>query len=253
VSFSGIVKQTRVAEFGGFRREGHAMEDRKRVLSQLDLFAGLGDRELSEISLITKRRRLRAGEALFHKGDEGGDIYVIVSGRLKAYATGPDGDDVVFRYMGAGEVVGELGAFVEGKRTASTVAVEDCELLMIQKRDLIPLLRHQPEISIRLLGVLAARTIKLSESLEDNNFRPVSARLAKCLLSFADRWPEPGKNGAVRIRLRLPQGELGDLVGATRESVNKLIRQWTVEGILEMHDGAVTIKNRAALEKWTEI
>jgi CRP-like cAMP-binding protein len=228
------------------------MDDRKRVLSQLELFAGLGERELGEIALITRRRRLGAGETLFHKGDEGGDVYVIVSGRLKAFATGPEGDDVVFRYMGAGEVVGELGAFVEGKRTASNVAVEDCELLMIQRRELIPLLRRQPEIAIRLLGALAARTIHLSESLEDNNFRPVSARLAKCLISFADRWSEPGKNGSVRIQLRLPQGELGDLVGATRESVNKLVRQWTLEGILDMHDGQVTIKNRAALEKLTE-
>jgi CRP-like cAMP-binding protein len=228
------------------------MEQRNRLLSQLDLFAGFGDRELGEIALITRKRRLHAGETLFHKGDEGGDIYVIVSGRLKAFATGPDGDDVVFRYMGAGEVVGELGAFVEGKRSASSLAVEDCELLMIQKRELIPLLRRQPEIAIRLLGALATRMIKLSESLEDNNFRPVSARLAKCLVSFADRWPEPGRNGAVRIGLRLPQGELGDLVGATRESVNKLIRQWTADGVLEMHDGAVTIKNRAALEKLTE-
>ena len=228
------------------------MDERRRLLSQLELFAGLGERELGEISLITRTRRLRAGESLFHKGDDGGDIYVIVSGRVKAFATGPDGDDVVFRYMGAGEVSGELGAFVEGKRTASNVAVEDCELLMIQKRELIPLLRRQPEIAIRLLGALAARTIKLSESLEDNNFRPVSARLAKCLISFADRWPEPTKGGAVRIKLRLPQGELGDLVGATRESVNKLVRQWTTDGVLEMHDGVVTIKNRAALEKLTE-
>jgi CRP-like cAMP-binding protein len=229
------------------------MEDRKGVLSQLELFAGFGDRELSEISLITRKRRLHAGEVLFHKGDEGGDIYVIVSGRVKAFATGPEGDDVVFRYMGAGEVVGELGAFVENKRSANSTAVEDCELLMIQKRELIPLLRHQPEIAIRLLGALAARMIQLSESLEDNNFRPVSVRLAKCLISFADRWPEPARNGAVRIRLRLPQGELGDLVGATRESVNKLIRQWTADGILEMHDGTVTIKNRVALEKWTAL
>jgi CRP/FNR family cyclic AMP-dependent transcriptional regulator len=204
-------------------------------MSQIELFAGFGERELGEIALITRKRRLQAGEMLFRKGDEGGDIYVIVSGRIKAFATGPDGDDVVFRYMGANEVVGE-----------------DCELLMIQRRELIPLLRRQPEIAIRLLGAFAARMIKLSESLEDNNFRPVSARLAKCLIGFVDRWPEPAKDGSVRIRLRLPQGELGDLVGATRESVNKLIRQWTAEGVLEMHDGSVTIKNRAALEKLAE-
>jgi CRP-like cAMP-binding protein len=227
------------------------MEDRKRVLSKLDLFAGLGERELGEIALITRRRHLRAGETLFRKGEEGADLYVIVSGRVKAYATGPDGDDVVFRYMGPGEVTGDLGAFAEGKRTATNVAVEDCVLLMIQRRDLMPVLRRNPDIAIRLTSALCARMIALSESLEDNNFRPVSARLAKCLLGLADRWGERCKEG-VRIDLRLPQAELGDLVGATRESVNKVVRAWTLGGIIEMHGGAITIKDRAALERVIE-
>jgi CRP/FNR family transcriptional regulator, cyclic AMP receptor protein len=228
------------------------MDDRKQLLAQLDLFAGLSDRELGEIAQIARRRRLQSGEVLFHKGDEGGEIYVIVTGRLKAYATGPGGDDVVFCYMGAGEVVGELGAFAEGKRTASNVAVGDCELLMIQRRELIPLLRRFPEISIRLLSALAMRMIRLSESLEDNNFRTVEARLAKCLISFADRWSAPAPSGGRVITVRLPQGELGDLIGATRESVNKQIGRWTDCGIIEMHDGEITVKNRVALEKVTD-
>jgi len=228
------------------------MEDRKQVLARLDLFAGLGDRELAEIAQITRRHRLQTGEALFHKGDAGGDMYVIVSGRLKAFSTGPDGDDVVFRYMGPGEMTGDLGAFAEGKRTASNIALEDCELLMIQRRELLPVLRRCPEIAIRLITALAARMIKLSESLEDSNFRPVSARLAKCLLALADRWHEPAKSGGVRIALRISQGELGDLIGATRESVNKLMRQWSGSGVLEMRESSITIRDRAALEKLTE-
>jgi CRP-like cAMP-binding protein len=228
------------------------MEDRKQMLSKLRLFSGLGDRELGEVASITHKRRLSKTDVLCHKGDEGGDLYVIVRGQMKAFTTGPDGDDIVFRYMGVGDVIGELGAFVEGRRTANVVAVEDCELLVMQKRELIPLLRRTPEIALRLLEAIAARLVEVSESLEDNNFRPVSARLAKCLLGFANRWSEPTKHGGTRITVRLPQGELGDLIGATRESVNKLIRQWTADGILEMHDGVVTIKSRPALERLTE-
>jgi CRP-like cAMP-binding protein len=228
------------------------MEDRKSLLSKLDLFSGLGEREISEIALIARRRRLQAGDVLFHKGDDGSDLYIIVSGKVKAFTTGPDGDDVVFRYMDAGELIGEIGAFAEGKRTATVGALEDCELLMIQRRELLPLLRRFPDIAIRLLSAFATRMIRLSESLEDNNFRHVKARLAKCLLSFADRWPEPAQNGGVRITLPISQGDLGDLIGATRESVNKLVRQWSSDGHVEMHDRAITIKNRAALEKLTE-
>jgi len=225
------------------------MEDRKQVLAKLDLFAGLGDRELTEIAKITKRHRLHAGAALFHKGDTGADMYVIVSGLLKAFSTGPDGDDVVFRLMGAGEVTGDLAAFAEGRRSASNVALEDCELLMIQRRELLPVLRQCPEIAIRLIAALATRMIRLSESLEDKSLRPVSARLAKCLLTLVDRWHEPAKGGGMRITPRISQGELGDLIGATRESVNKLTRQWGASGVISMSDRVITIKDRAALEK----
>ena len=227
------------------------MDDRKQVLSRFDLFAGLCERELSEVAQITRRKALRAGETLFHKGDEGSDLYLIVSGRIKAYSTGPSGDDMVFRFMGPGAVTGDLAAFSEGKRTASNVAVEDCELLMIHRRELVPLLRRMPDIAIRLVAALAVRTIELSEALEDNNFRTVSQRLAKCLLVHAERWGKPVPGG-VEIDLRLPQGQLGDLVGATRESVNKTIKDWRKAGVVEMRDGAVTLKRPEVLEKLLE-
>jgi CRP-like cAMP-binding protein len=228
------------------------MPDRNEVLSQLELFAGFCEADLADIARVTQRRRLRPGEVLFHKGDEGSDMYVIASGRLKAFATSAEGDDVVFRYMGPSEVIGEIGAFVGGKRTASVSALEACELLMIQKRELLPLLKRNPTVAIRLLEALAARLAKLSETLEDNNFRPVSQRLAKCLLSHAQRWGERGARGAVRIDLHLHQGDLGDLVGATRESINKLIGRWTAERILEMRDGVITLHDVAALERLVE-
>lgn len=141
------------------------MTDRKQVLAKLDLFAGLSDRELDEVAAITRRKSLHKQDLLFRKGDEGGDIYVIVRGRLKAFATGPDGDEIVFRYMEPGEITGDLAAFTEGRRSASNVALEDCELLMIQRRELMPLLRRTPDIAIRIIAALAARTIQISQQL----------------------------------------------------------------------------------------
>lgn len=228
------------------------MPDRKRVLSQLELFSGLSDADLADVARATQTRRLRAGEVLFHKGDDGSDTYVVVQGRLKAFATSANGDDVVFRFMGAGEVIGELGAFVGGKRTASVSAVEPCELLMIQKRELIPLLKRNPGMAIRLLEALATRVKKLSEALEDNNFRPVSQRLAKCLLSLAEQFGERVERSSTRIGLKIHQGDLGDMIGATRESVNHQIREWKDEQIVEMRDGVITIHDLASLRRVVE-
>lgn len=219
-------------------------------MSELDLFSSLGERELDEIARITRKRRLEPRDVLCHKGDEVGDVFVIMSGRLRAFATGPDGDEIVFKHMGPGEVAGELGIFVEGKRTASMEALEPTTLLVIPRRDFIPVLRRFPDIALRMLQVVAARVIHLSEVVEDTNFRKVDARLAKCLLGFAAGWGEQ-TNGGVRISVRLPQSELGDLVGATRESVNKTIRAWTADRVLEMRDGIITIKQKEALEALT--
>lgn len=220
--------------------------DRKSLLAGLPLFAGLSDRELDEIARATRTRLLEAREELFHKGDAGGDLYVVVRGRIKAFATGPDGDDIVFSYQDAGEVVGELAAFVQQERSASVEAVEASELLVLPRRDFLAVLKRHPEIAIRLLEVLAARVVRLSEFVEDTNFKPLSARLAKCLLSFAERWGEPAREG-IRIPVTLRQGELGHLIGGTRESVNKLLRSWSAAGLVSFHDGEVILKNRDAL------
>ncbi len=221
--------------------------DRKALLAGLPLFAGLSDRELDEIARATRTRLLEAREELFHKGDAGGDLYVVVRGRIKAFATGPDGDDIVFSYQDAGEVVGELAAFVQQERSASVEAVEASELLVLPRRDFLAVLKRHPEIAIRLLEVLAARVVRLSEFVEDTNFKPLSARLAKCLLSFAERWGEPAREG-IRIPVTLRQGELGHLIGGTRESVNKLLRSWSAAGLVSFHDGEVILKNRDALQ-----
>ena len=227
------------------------MDSRKQLLARLDLFTGLSEREIDEVAQIARRRTLKKGDVLFHKGDEGGDLYIIVSGVVKAYSTSPDGTEVVFRLMTAGEVTGDLAAFTGSPRTANNVAFEDCELLMIQRRELLPLLRRTPDIAIRLIAALAGRIAKLSEQFEDKNFRPVDERLAKLLLGFADRWGRPVKDG-VQIDIRASQTELGEFVGATRESVNKIVGAWREEGVLEHQDHRVTIKRRKALEDVAE-
>jgi CRP-like cAMP-binding protein len=188
--------------------------DRKALLARLPLFAGLSERELDEIARATRTCALAAREELFHKGDAGGDLYVIERGRLRAFATGPDGNDIVFSYQGVGEVVGELAAFVEQERSASIAAVEPSALLVLSRRDFLAVLRRHPEIAIRLLQVLARRVVRLSEVVEDTSFKPLSARLAKCLLGFAERWGEPCPGG-IRIPVTLRQSELGNLIGGT--------------------------------------
>lgn len=227
------------------------MADRKQILAKLPLFADLEERALAEIALVTRLKKLEAHQVLCRKGDDSGDVFVILSGRLRAFSIGGDGKEIVFKHQGPGEIVGELGAFSAGKRTANVEAIEPSELLVIPRRDFLPVLRRFPDTAIRLLEIVAERVTHLTELMEDANFRRVDARLAKCLLGFAKNWGEKTKDG-VKISVRLPQAELGDLIGATRESVNHALRAWAAKDVLSTRNGYVTIKQPRVLESVSE-
>jgi CRP-like cAMP-binding protein len=225
--------------------------ERRELLARVPLFEKLSAAELDELLQVARTRRLAAREELFHKGDEGTQVFLVMHGRLKAMTTSSEGDDVVFSIMGPGEVFGELALLGGGRRTATVVAIDACELLLLDRREFLPFLRRHPDAAIRLLEVLARRVEHASELLEDTKFRSLPSRLAKQILALARRYGERTPGG-VRIELRLSQQELGDLAWTTRESVNKQLRAWSTEGVLDMERGWITIHRPETLERLAE-
>jgi CRP-like cAMP-binding protein len=220
---------------------------KRRLLARTPLFAGLAEGDLDALVAVARTAVLRARQDLFHKGDDGAQIYVVARGKLKALTTSADGDDVVFNIHGPGEMLGEVALLTGLPRTATIAAIEDSELLVIERRDFLACLRRDPEVAVQLLGVLAERLRRLSEMVEDTLFLNLPVRLAKKLAAFAATDGEKTAEG-VRIQLRLSQEEWGDLVGATRESVNKQMRAWADEGLIRLDRGYVTIRRPEQLE-----
>jgi CRP/FNR family cyclic AMP-dependent transcriptional regulator len=223
-------------------------EERRALLARVPLFAALDEAHLSALVEATTTKRLKPRDELFHKDDEGTQVYVIASGRLKVVTTSADGTDVVFNILDAGEVVGELPLLAGGRRTATVAALEACELLVLHRRDFLQFLRTHPEAAVSLLAVLAERLTRVSELLEDTVFLNLPARLAKKLLYLCEHYGEADGEG-VRLTLKLSQAELGNLVGTSRESVNKQIRAWSEAGVLEMDRGEIRILRMAELER----
>jgi CRP-like cAMP-binding protein len=225
-----------------------SQDQRRELLSRVPLFSGLSGQELIGLASVTRTRCLAAREELFHKGDEGTRVYVVIRGTLKVLTTSDEGDDVVFSLLGPGEPVGEI-AFLGGcARTATISAVSDSELLAIDRRDLLAFLHTHPEASIKLMGVLAERVKRVSEFVEDTLFLNLPVRLAKKLVNYAAIYGRESDAG-VRIDLKLSQEEWGDLVGATRESINKQMRAWSEEGHICMDRGYVVLTRLEELEK----
>lgn len=221
--------------------------ERRRLLSGVFVFSGLDDAALDLLADRTVRKRVAAREELFHKGEEGNEAYAVLSGTLKAAATSEDGREITFSILKEGEVMGEVAMLYGGRRTATVTALTDAELLVIRRRDLLDVLRRQPEIGIACMAALAERLAHVSEVMEDTLFRNLPNRLARALLALADEYGVEDDDG-IRIDLRLSQTELGNLVGATREAVNKQMRAFEQAGLLESRGGVVRIRQRAPLD-----
>jgi CRP-like cAMP-binding protein len=224
-------------------------ERKRELLARVPLFQGFGTRELDALVPAARPITVAARHEVFHKGDTGSQLYVVIDGRLKALTTSPEGDDVVFNVMGPGEVFGEVALLSESPRSATVRAIERCELLVLDRRDFLAFLKRSPDVAVRMLTVLAERLMRVSEFVEDVQFLNLPVRLAKKLMLFADRYGRDAEDGAVKIDLKLSQEEWGDLVGTTRESINKQMRAWGDEGLIRIDAGYVTLLQPEAIER----
>ena len=220
--------------------------DRRELLGSVSIFASLGEKEMDTLLQATTMKKMKPKDVLCRKGDPGNQLYGILSGSLKVTATGADGKEVMFGLMGAGEIIGEIALLDGEERSATVTAVKGTELLTLHRRELIPFLESHPRAAISLAGVLASRVRQLSDRAEDRQTMPLPGRIAKRLLSLSQEYGKrPIVGGPVEVRM--PQQDLADLVGTTRESVNKQLRAWEEDGILELGRGRVVIKQPESL------
>ena len=226
-------------------------ETRRKLLSEQELFARLAESDVAELAEASHVVELGKGDELFHKGDPGTHLYIVARGVLKAVTTSREGDDLVFHVMGPGEIIGELAIFSGGRRSATVTAMAASQLIVLRRNAVLPFLRNHPDAAFTLLAVLAERVQRLSEMVEDTHFRNLPSRLAKKLMELGDSYGEEQPEG-FRIGLSMSQEELGDLVGTTRESINKQMRDWKAAGLASMNQGTVTIHDREAMELLAE-
>ena len=225
--------------------------DRRELLRNVSLFSSLDERELDRLIQATTTRRLASKEVLFRKGDPGNQLFGVLTGSLKVTGVGTDGKDVVFRLMRPGEVVGEIALLDGEPRSATVAAVEATSLVTLHRRDFVPFLEQHPRAAIRLAAVMAERVRRLSERAEDRQTMSLPARLAKRLLALAaEHGVRPVVGGPVEIRLS--QQDLADLVGTTRESVNKQLRIWEDGGIVSLVRGRTVLRQPKLLAEIAE-
>jgi CRP/FNR family transcriptional regulator, cyclic AMP receptor protein len=224
-----------------------ATDQARELLSKIWLFAELGESEIGLLAQIAQRRRYEARRVIMRQGDTDGDLYAVLRGHLKVSSCDRHGKELVMNLVQPGEVFGEIALLDGDARSATVTTLDACELVVIRRADFLLVLRRCPTIATTLLTVLARRVRRLSDRAADSAFLDVKSRLAKRLVDLADQFGTPLGPRQVALRVRLSQQELGDMVQATRESVNKCLREWAREGIIQQNGRQLVIEDRQRL------
>jgi CRP/FNR family cyclic AMP-dependent transcriptional regulator len=209
-------------------------------LANTPLFAALDDDAAAALRSCMNETKVARGRTLFNEGDPGDKLYVVTEGKIKLGRTAADGRENLLAVLGPGEMFGELSLFDPGPRTATATAVTDTTVLGLGHGDLQPWLTGRPEVASHLLGALAQRLRRTNEAMADLVFSDVPGRVAKALLDLARRFGVQAEDG-LHVTHDLTQEELAQLVGASRETVNKALADFASRGFLRLEARAVVI------------
>ena len=210
------------------------------VLSKVPLFAGLDLVEREGLARGMRKRSYKRGDVLFHRDDQGSLLYCIATGRVRIYLPTGAGEEVTLDILKSGEFFGELAVFDELPRSASAMAVEDVTVLTLDRVHVLTSLSEYPQAAGRILAELSRRLRHATEMIEDIITLDVPGRICKRLLELADEHGSGTAQG-IRINIKFTQQELASMIGATRESTNKVLRNFQTRGLIRMDGQTLTV------------
>jgi CRP/FNR family transcriptional regulator, cyclic AMP receptor protein len=219
-----------------------------QVVRKAPLFSALDDASAASLRASMETIKLGKGTVLFSEGDEGDHLYVIVEGKLKLGTSSGDGRENLLSVLGPGEMFGELSLFDPGPRTATATAVTDVRLLSLGHDKVIPWVTQHPQVALDLLGRLSQRLRRTNEVVGDLVFSDVPGRVAKALIDLGERFGKETSEG-LYVNHDLTQEELAQLVGASRETVNKALADFAGRNWIRLDGRAVLILDVERLSK----
>ena len=220
----------------------------QEVIRKAPLFTALDDAASASLLANMVSVKISKGTILFAEGDGGDQLYVIAEGKLKLGTSSGDGRENLLSILGPGEMFGELSLFDPGPRTSTATAVTDAKLLSLGQEKLLPWLAENPKVSLQLLASLAQRLRRTNEAVGDLVFSDVPGRVAKALIDLGERFEKKTEEGLF-VHHDLTQEELAQLVGASRETVNKALADFAGRNWLKLDGRAVLITDFERLSK----
>jgi CRP/FNR family transcriptional regulator, cyclic AMP receptor protein len=218
------------------------------ALRQAPLFRELDEEAAVALRASLTETRLRRGEVLFREGDSGDNLFIVTEGKVKLGKTSSDGRENLLAVLGPGQMFGELSLFDPGPRSATVTAVTDCVMQSLSHDELLEWLTGRPGVARGLLAQLGSRLRKANDVVADLVFSDVPGRVAKALLDLASRFGRTADDG-VHVHHDLTQEELAQLVGASRETVNKALADFASRGWVRLEPRSVVLLDVDRLQR----
>ena len=223
-------------------------EEKRQIFQRHDLFGMLGANEIDSLISFSRIELYPAGCEIFAKGEPGQSLMAVLRGSVKISLPSDEGKEVVITFFDSGDIFGEVAVLDGGERSADATAMTDCELLVLHRRDLMPILTKRADICLVLLKMLCQRLRQTTEQVEDVVFRHLESRMAKALLHHAERTDQSGPAG-LSVELHVSQRVLGNIASGSRESVSKHLQDWRRRGLIDLRKGSIIIRDAQALER----
>jgi CRP/FNR family transcriptional regulator, cyclic AMP receptor protein len=219
------------------------------ALSRCRLFGGLGPDSLQAIGRSLRKRHFRRGEVLFHEGDPGDTLFIVASGAIKIVVPSEEGEEAILATLRRGDFLGELALLDGAPRSAGAVALEATEVLALPRQAFKALVASEPAIRDALLSSLSGELRRLTAHVAELHFLDLTGRLAARLARLAEEQGHRAADGSVQLDAPLTQTDLAAMIGATRQSVNKLLGEFVADGLLRLERETIVIPDIAALQR----
>jgi CRP-like cAMP-binding protein len=222
--------------------------DKLAVLRKHPIFCNLEPEALDQLCRYAKPSTLKRGATIFSKGDPGNSLIAVVSGTVKISISSPDGRSAILNLIGAGEIFGEMSVLDGQARSADCTANTNCEIFIIDRREFLPFVRSQPALAMKFIELLCTRLRWTSDQVEQIILQNLPGRLAGALI----RLTEKHKLEPTGRTIAITQQEISEMVGMTRESVNKQLQVWAARKWVRLEHGAIAVLDAEPLQALTE-
>jgi CRP/FNR family transcriptional regulator, cyclic AMP receptor protein len=206
------------------------------VLRNVPLFSGLDESELQRLSQVSVRRRAARGEQVVRAGEDAESLIILLTGRAKVTNFDEEGREIILAWLGPGEFFGEMGLIDGSPRSASVVAVEPCEMLVIGKNEFQRCMQENFQVAQKLMRILVRRLREADRNIESLALLDVYGRVARLLLDMSEE--EDGKR---LVRQKISKQDMARMIGASREMVSKVMRDLEVGGYIICDSDLITI------------